>query len=88
MHSMFPLFWYVPLILYDFRVLELQNKDPHCNHSITNQIIWANFKRKGEVAHERLTKPCLKIEWLLAKPRSFLNLPAFLMLMEDKFSKK
>ena len=29
------------------------------------------------VAHERLTEPRVTIEILLAKPRSFSNLPAF-----------
>ena len=29
------------------------------------------------MAHERLTEPRLTMKWLLAKPRSFLNLPAF-----------
>ena len=31
----------------------------------------------GVVAHERLTEPRVTMEWLLAKPRSFWNLPAF-----------
>ena len=29
------------------------------------------------VAHERVTEPHVIMKWLLAKPRSFLNLPAF-----------
>ena len=32
------------------------------------------------VAHERLTEPCVTMESLLAKLRSFSNLPAFLDL--------
>ena len=32
------------------------------------------------VAHERLTEPRVTMEWLLAKPRSYSNLPAFLDL--------
>ena len=32
------------------------------------------------VAHERLTEPIVTMESLLAKPRSFSNLPAFLDL--------
>ena len=32
------------------------------------------------VAHERLTEPRVTIDWLLAKPRIFSNLPAFLDL--------
>ena len=32
------------------------------------------------MAHERLTVPRVKMEWLLAKPRSFSNLPAFVDL--------
>ena len=32
------------------------------------------------VAHERLTEQSATMEWLLAKPRSFSNLPAFLDL--------
>ena len=31
----------------------------------------------GVVAHERLTEPRVTMEWLLAKPRSFSNLPVF-----------
>ena len=38
----------------------------------------------GLVAHERLTEPRVTIEWLLAKPRSFPNLPAFLDLNGGK----
>ena len=34
----------------------------------------------GVVAHERLTEPRVTMEWQLAKPRSFSNLPAFLDL--------
>ena len=34
----------------------------------------------GVVAHERLTKPPITMEWLLAKPRSLWNFPAFLDL--------
>ena len=34
----------------------------------------------GVVAHERLTEPSVTMEWLLAKPRSISNLPAFLDL--------
>ena len=32
----------------------------------------------GVVAHERLTKPRIAIEWLLAKPSSLSDFPAFL----------
>ena len=32
------------------------------------------------VAHETLTEPRVTMEWLLAKPRSFSNLPVFLDL--------
>ena len=32
------------------------------------------------VAHERLLEPRVTMEWLLAKPRSFSNLPTFLDL--------
>ena len=32
------------------------------------------------VTHERLIEPLVTIEWLLAKPRSFSNLPACLDL--------
>ena len=35
----------------------------------------------GVVAQERLIEPHAKIEWLLAKPRSFSNLPAFFMVI-------
>ena len=31
----------------------------------------------GVVAHEGLIEPRVTIEWLLAKPKSFLDLPAF-----------
>ena len=43
---------------------------------------WDLEKRKecGVVAFERLPEPRVTIEWLLAKPRSFSNLPAFLDL--------
>ena len=37
--------------------------------------------RKGVVAHERLTEPRVTMECLLAKPRSFSNLPTFQILM-------
>ena len=36
------------------------------------------------VANERLTEPRVAMEWLLAKPRSFSNLPAFLDLNGTK----
>ena len=40
----------------------------------------------GVVAYKRLTEPRVTIEWLLKTPRSFSNLPAFLILMvEFKF---
>ena len=32
----------------------------------------------GEGAHERLIEPQVTMQWLLAKPRSFSNIPAFL----------
>ena len=32
----------------------------------------------GVVAHERLTEPCVTLEWLLAKRNSLPDLPAFL----------
>ena len=32
----------------------------------------------GVVAHERLTEPRVTMEWLLAKPNSLSNIPAFL----------
>ena len=32
----------------------------------------------GSVARERVTEPCITIEWLLTKPRTFWNLRAFL----------
>ena len=35
-------------------------------------------KGSDVVAHERLTEPGVTMDWLLAKPRSFSNLPAFL----------
>ena len=38
--------------------------------------------RKSVVAHERLTEPRVTMELLLAKLRSFSNLPAFLDLNE------
>ena len=37
------------------------------------------------VAHERLTEPCARMEWILAKPRSFFNLPAFLDLYSRNY---
>ena len=33
------------------------------------------------VAHERLNEPCVTIDWLLAKQKSFSNLPVFLILI-------
>ena len=50
--------------------------------------IWKNFiitdkesgKDCGKVTHERLTEPRVTMEWLLAEPRSFSNLPVFLNL--------
>ena len=39
-----------------------------------------DFAKNGVVAQERHTEPRLTIERLLAKPRSFSNLPAFLDL--------
>ena len=35
---------------------------------------------RGVVAHAKLTEPRFTLEWLLAKPRSFSKLPAFLDL--------
>ena len=37
----------------------------------------------GVVVHERLTEPRVTIEWLLIKPKSFENLPAFLDLNDS-----
>ena len=34
----------------------------------------------GEGAHERLIEPQVTMQWLLAKPMSFSNIPAFLDL--------
>ena len=34
------------------------------------------------VSHERLAEPLVTMKWLLAKPRSFSNLPAFLDLYD------
>ena len=49
--------------------------------------LYTGSKRLRVVAHERLTGPRVTMEWLLAKPRSFSNLTAFLDLMVKKFNK-
>ena len=46
----------------------------------TYRLDLENQKGCGVVAHERLTEPRASMKWLLGKPRSFSNLPAFLDL--------
>ena len=47
-----------------------------------SRLVKIKKSREGVVAHERLTEPRVSMVWLLAKPRSFSNLPAFLDLYD------
>ena len=42
-----------------------------------SRILIPNQEGCGEVVHERLNESRVTMKWLLAKPRSFSNLPAF-----------
>ena len=51
-----------------------------CNYLLKYRYDLEKQEGCGVVAHERLTEPRVPMEWLLAKPRSFSNLSAFLDL--------